>query len=199
MQTLYCTKCNDSKLNPCTNCISDPYVIILHKDAQELYKLTNYDLLYSIQNECHFKAGNQLRGKYFVDEIEKIAIDKFEKMSDNESNKILNDVLKLKNIRTIYKTRYIAIRTELIELIKKAYDIDYEFSQEILVDMSDAAKLSEDIWTCVNNIFVKHNNEINQKYLIDKRKKFVNATLLDAFGENLQNNIINQGMNTLST
>lgn len=179
----YCTICNDSKNSPCKKCVYDPYVMILHTDAKKLYKLTNAELYTALTNEYNFRAHSQTCSKYFLDEVEEAAIDKFKVLTDKKSITMLNKVRLMKEKRLDYLTKFKTIRFELENLINKVYDNNsFKFNDHIYETIAKCAESMDDVFTSTNSIFAKYDKEINEFYLGKARKVMVNKLLTEALG-----------------
>lgn len=187
----YCIKCNDSKTKPCKKCVYDPYVMILHTDAKKLFRLTNEDIENSIIYEYNFRAHSQTCSKYFLNEIEEIAIEKYEALTDGRNIRILDKILEMKNKRVQYITKYVTIRSELKNLVDKIHDDDnYSLDESTYQMISTLAATSEDIYTCVNLIYNNCSKVMLATSLAKKRVELVEKLFIEGLG-NDWNKLVN--------
>jgi len=161
--------------------------MILHTDAKKLYKLTNEDIDNSIMYEYNFRAHSQICSKYFVNEIEDAAIEKYEKLDGIKNIKILDKILEMKNKRVEYISRYVSIRNELKILIDKIHDnnnynYDYNLDEPIQQMISTLASTSEDIYACTTTIYNHFSKKIIKSIQAEKRIKLVKKLFFEGLG-----------------
>lgn len=168
--SVYCEKCNDSKnFKLCGYCYYDSKVMINYTDAKKLYKLTKQD--------CNKLKSKKERFKYFIKDIEDLVIDKLKDQIDQKSIKLFAQIQILRQERLDYMNKYIAIRNELNHLVKKTLpDYKFDISKSIISEIKLWTDTSDDVYTCVNNVY-------NYVILSKNRKELVNNLFKDTFGE----------------
>lgn len=194
----YCTTCNDSKINYCKLCIHNPNVMIFSSEAKLIYGLTNNDFS-KLEHSHAYRANTMQWVKYFLDEIEEVAIEKLmtepQRCSEVKRLSKLDKLLQLRKERKDYIERFVAIREELFILINKTFpEINVQMTEfegtEIKINkklfnlISKEAKSScdENIFTCVGRIYELLRGDLDREWNRIKRLELVDGLLESAFG-----------------
>lgn len=162
----YCLICKDSKISPCSKCLNDSYVTIDHEDSKEIYKLSEYNmnLAKSIKNN---KSNIE---KYFVQDIEKLALYKHRQTNNARSKNIMNKIEQMKQERLSFMNKYVQIRKGFVKLINKSFPgLQYKFESDIYNKLKEFATSDNEIDNCVLLLY---------NYSLDRVTKYWNKVML---------------------